>query len=252
MSGRLVWITGASAGIGRALALELAGRGDRVLASARRPEELRRLAEEADGRPGSIVPLPLDVTDAVALRDAIDRIESEHGALDVAVLNAGTHQPVDAAGFTAAGLRSLCELNLFATAACLEQVMRVMLPRRRGRIAVVASVAGYRGLPTAAYYSTSKAAVIAMCESLRFDLDKAGIVLQVVNPGFVRTPLTDKNPFSMPFLMEPEDAARRLADGLTTRRFEITFPRRFTWLLKLLRILPYALYFPLTARSTGR
>lgn len=252
MTGRLVWITGASAGIGRALALELAARGDRVLVSARRPDELRRLAEEAAGRLGSITPLPLDVTDAPSVRAAVDRIEADHGALDVAVLNAGTHQPVDAASFTADGLRALCELNLFATAVCLEQAMRVMLPRRRGRIAVVASVAGYRGLPTAAYYSASKAAVIAMGESLRFDLDRVGIVLQVVNPGFVRTPLTDKNRFAMPFLMEPEDAARRLADGLSSRRFEITFPRRFTWLLKLLRILPYALYFPLTARTTGR
>jgi short-subunit dehydrogenase len=129
--------------------------------------------------------------------------------------------------------------------------MADMLARGAGRIAVVSSVAGYRGLPTAAYYGASKAALINMTEALRFDLRRRGVTIQLVDPGFVATPLTDKNTFRMPFRIPPEQAAERIVKGLASDRFEITFPKRFTWMMKLLRILPYRLYFPLVARMTG-
>jgi short-subunit dehydrogenase len=245
----LVWIAGASYGIGAALAERLAADGKRVAASARSQDKLDALAAGSGGR---ISAFPADVTEPAALARTVDAIEAAHGPIDIAVLNAGTHQPVDGRAFTAAGLRELCELNLFGVANCLEALIPRMVARRRGRIAVVASVAGYRGLPTSAYYGASKAALINLTESLKFDLDKAGVTLQLINPGFVRTPLTDRNEFQMPFLVEPEVAAARIARGLAGRGFEIAFPRPFVAILKLLRILPYTLYFPLVARGTRR
>ncbi len=249
---KVVWITGASSGIGRALALELAARGDRVAASARSDADLSSLAGEAAELSGDIRPFRLDVTDAEASAETVERIVGEMGTIDLAVLNAGTHRPVEAEDFTAGDLKDLIDVNLLGSGNCLAPLLRRMIPARRGHIAIVASVAGYRGLPTSAYYGASKAALINLAESLKFDLDRSGVKLQLVNPGFVKTPLTDKNDFSMPFLMEVEDAARRMADGFESGAFEITFPRRFAWLLKLFRILPYRLYFPLVARMTGK
>lgn len=252
MSESVVWITGASSGIGRALALRLARDGAVVAASARRLEELERLAAEALGGAGRIVPFAIDVTDRAATIETVDRIEQQLGPIEVAVLAAGTHRPVTARRFDARDLARLVEVNLLGTANALEPVMRAMIARRRGRIAVVSSVAGYRGLPTAAYYGATKAALINLAECLKFDLDRLGVHLQLIDPGFVETPLTDRNDFAMPFLMDPDEAARRIAKGLGSRRFEVTFPKRFTWWLKLLRCLPYALYFPIMARTTRR
>lgn len=242
-----VWITGASMGIGEALARRLAAEGAEVIASARSAEKLEALAAGSGGR---LVPWPLDVTDHAAVLDAVARIEAERGPIDVAVLNAGTHRPVAAAEFRAAGLRELCEINLFGVASGLEALIPRMTVRGRGRIAVVASVAGYRGLPTAAYYGATKAALINMAESLKFDLDRAGVTIQLVDPGFVRTPLTDKNDFPMPFLVSAERAAALIAKGLRSRRFEIAFPLPFVLILKTLRLLPYGLYFRLVGRGT--
>lgn len=250
MTGKRIWITGASSGIGRATALELARRGHEVVASARSVDKLEELAAAASTLGGSIHAVPLDVSDAQAVSAAHERIERDIGTIDVALLAAGNHQPVEARNFTADGLRKLVEINLMGVAHCLEPAMKAMLARRQGRIAIVSSVAGYRGLPTSAYYGATKAALINLAESLRFDLVSRGVTLQLIDPGFVRTPLTDKNEFEMPFLMDVDVAARRLADGLDSNRFEITFPRRFTWMLKALRCLPYALYFPIVARLT--
>lgn len=248
MPSKRVWITGASTGIGEALARRMAQSGAEVVVSAR---SVGRLAALADAGGGRIVPWPLDVTDRTAVQAAMQGIESQLGPIDIAVINAGTHQPVTAAEFTTDGLRQLMEVNLFGAAACLEAMMPRMIARRRGRIAVVASVAGYRGLPTSAYYGASKAALINLTESLKFDLDRVGVTMQLIDPGFVRTPLTDRNEFPMPFLISAEQAAERIARGLAGSGFEIAFPTRFTLLMKLLRLLPYRLYFPLVARGTG-
>lgn len=246
-AGRLVWITGASSGLGRALALNLARKGDRVIASARGVEALQALAREAPG----VIPAPLDVTDLAACRDLVVQIEAQHGAIDIAVLNAGTHTPMSAADFTAATVQHQLTINVMGAANCLEPLLAVMRARRRGRIAVVSSVAGYGGLPTAAAYGASKAALINMCEALKPECDRLGVTLQLVNPGFIDTPLTRKNEFKMPFLMDADRAAERFARGLESARFEITFPRRFALLLKLLNKLPYRAYFALVGRRTG-
>ncbi len=244
-----VWIIGASYGIGAALAERLAADGKEVWASARSADKLAALAEK---HPGRIHALPLDVTDKAAVRAALASIEAASGPPDAVVLNAGTHQPVAAKDFTTDGLRQVMELNVFGTANGIETVLPGMLRRDAGRIAVVASVAGYNGLPTSAYYGASKAALINLVESLRFDLRRTGVVLQLVNPGFVKTPLTDRNDFAMPFLIPAEAAAAAIARGLASDRFEIAFPRTFVWLLKLVGLLPYRLYFALVGRSTGK
>jgi len=246
----IAWITGASTGIGRALCLSLAVRGWTVAASARDEAKLDTLAGETANEAGSIHGFPLDVTDRAAAAAMRERIEDRLGPIDLAVLNAGTHKPMPVRKFSAETVQGLIDVNLMGIANCLEGLLPGFIDRQRGRIMLVASVAGYRGLPTAAAYGASKAAVINMGEALRPELLRHGVILQVVNPGFVKTPLTDKNTFAMPFLIDAETAAHRMVKALERRRFEVTFPKRFTWLLKLGRCLPYRLYFALTGKMT--
>jgi NADP-dependent 3-hydroxy acid dehydrogenase YdfG len=245
----LVWITGASSGIGRALALRLARDGRTVVASARNAEALSDLAREAGGR---ILPAPLDITDAALVTRTVGAIERNYGPIALAVLNAGTHIPLSADNFSAAKFRQLVDINLMGTVNCLEPVLTSMRARHAGHIAVVSSVAGYGGLPTATAYGATKAALINMCEALKPDCDRLGIKLQLVDPGFVETPLTDKNPFPMPFIMPVERAIDRFVEGLASDTFEITFPRRFALILKFMRLLPYGLYFRIVKRRTKR
>jgi short-subunit dehydrogenase len=249
---RLAWVTGASKGIGRAVAIELAEQGWQIAASGRDIAELDALATETSELSGSVHAYPFDITSEQASSEIVAAIERDLGDIDMAVLNAGTHEPVDGAAFTAAPLRRLVETNLMGTAHCLAPIVERFVARGGGRIAVVASLAAYRGLPTASAYGATKAALINMCEALRVELAPAGVVLSVITPGFVRTPLTDRNPFPMPFLMEPDVAARRIVRDLAGKRFEITMPRRFAFIMKLLRILPYPLYFAVTRRLVTR
>ncbi|WP_114374610.1 SDR family NAD(P)-dependent oxidoreductase [Elioraea thermophila] len=247
----LAWITGASSGIGRQLALELVRRGWTVAVTARRAEELARLAAEAPA--GRILPAPADVTEPEAVAQAVREVETRGGRpIALAVLNAGTYLPDSAEGFDLAAFTLQVKVNVLGTANALAAVMPAMIARRGGQVAIVSSVAGYRGLPRAIAYGATKAALIAMSESLKFDLDRTGVMINLVNPGFVKTPLTDKNDFPMPFLIPVERAAERIADGLARGRFEIAFPWRFVAILKTLRVLPYALYFPLVGLTTGR
>ncbi|MEQ8397788.1 SDR family NAD(P)-dependent oxidoreductase [Thalassobaculum sp.] len=249
MSQRIVWITGASSGIGQALARRMAADGWTVAASARSVDALNALAAEPTA--GSIRPYPLDVTDHAACRTTAKAIEHDLGAIDTVVLAAGLHIPTVAKAFDVSGIRSLVDINLMGVVHCVDAVLPALIDRGGGRLAIVASVAGYRGLPSAAGYGATKAALINFAEALKFDLDHHGITTQVVCPGFVRTPLTDRNPFPMPFLMEVEDAAERLYRGLQGASFEITFPRRFALILKFLGILPDRLYFWLMHKGTG-
>ena len=239
----IIWITGASTGLGRELAAQYARAGHKVIVSARSSEGLESLRTEAGDM---IHPLPLDITDAAGVRSAFERIVNEIGLPDLCVLNAGTHLKDSALDIDPAHHERIMQINYHGTINCLAAVIAGYKTRGSGHVAVVSSVAGYRGLPYASAYGATKAALINLCESLQPELAAAGIRLSVVNPGFVRTPLTDKNDFEMPFLMEVEDAARSLRQGLDSGRFEITFPKRFTWILKFLRILPIALYLRMT------
>lgn len=250
----VAWITGASSGIGAAVALELARRGWTVAATARRLDLLEGLARQSEHLPGRIVAHAGDVTDAAAMAGLVETIEAVHGPIALAFLNAGVAtgtigQRLD---IDLAAAEATFAVNVFGVLRTLVPVVSQMRKRGRGQIAVTASLVGYRGLPLAAAYGASKAAMIHLCESLRADCVDAGITLQLVNPGFVVTPMTEGNGFSMPFLMPVEAAARRVADGLAGGGFEITFPRRLAWLLKLARILPYPLYFALMRQVARR
>lgn len=241
---KLAWITGASSGIGRELALRLADRGTQVAATARSRAPLDALA----GTSRPIFSFPADVTDAERIEHLVDDIERTHGPIDLAVLNAGFWQPVSAETFDADAIRKTMDVNYQGVVHGLAALLPRMIARQSGRIAIVSSVAGYRGLPRSAAYGPSKAALINLAESLRPELLASNVHLQVVNPGFVETPMTAKNTFKMPMIISAEAAAERLLQGLEGDRFEIAFPRRFTVLMKVLRLLPYSLFFWLVRR----
>jgi NAD(P)-dependent dehydrogenase (short-subunit alcohol dehydrogenase family) len=229
------------------LAQRAAAAGRSVAISARGREQLDALVDQCSG-PGRLHAQSVDIQDEAAVKGAVEAIENDIGPIHQAVLNAGTHQPVDPTRLAPADFRKLIEVNLMGTVNCLAAVLPGMLSRGQGRIALVASVAGYRGLPTASAYGMTKAGLINLAEALRVELAPHGIVVQIVNPGFVRTPLTDRNEFPMPFLMEPEKAAEAFYAGLQSDRFEIAFPRRFVAIMKLLRCLPAPLALAVTAR----
>jgi short-subunit dehydrogenase len=240
----LIWITGASMGIGAHLARHAANQGWKVAISARSEDKLLALADE---NPDHIYSYPLDVLDLAATTAVVEAIERDHGPITIAVLNAGTHADMPASAFDAQEVAKIYALNMTGMANGLR-----FLPRGAGQIALTASVAGFRGLPRAGAYCASKAGTIAMAESLACEIDPKGVKVQVICPGFVRTPLTDKNDFPMPYLMEPEDAASRIWAGLMSDRFEISFPRRFVWQLKFLQLLPAKWYFALIRKATGQ
>ena len=244
----VAWVTGGSGGIGRAVCLQLAAKGWEVHATARSADELAELAAEAKG-PGRIVPQPGDVTDPDAMREAVARATAER-PMALALLNAGIYLPMRAQGFEAAKARKTFDVNLSGVANGLEPVLEHMIARGKGHVAVTASVAGYRGLPQAAAYSATKAGLIAMCESLALDLMDLGVRISVVNPGFVETEATAVNEFEMPFLMQPEEAARRIIRGLERPGFEIAFPTPFVLFLRAVGMLPNQLYFKAWRRLT--
>lgn len=246
----LVWLIGASSGIGAALAGQLLAAGYRVAASARRGERLRALRAGLSASADDFGVFPVDVTDSDAAHEVAGAIEVAMGPIDIAIINAGDYRPMPLAEFDIALFRQLIDVNYLGVVHCVAALLPPMLARRAGQILVTASIAGYRGLPLAAPYSASKAAAINLAEALAPELRKAGVHIRVINPGFVDTPLTRKNSFRMPFLLAPDAAARRIVAGLNGSSFEIAFPRRFAWLMKLLRCLPYRLYFPLVSRIT--
>ncbi|MCP4595508.1 MAG: SDR family NAD(P)-dependent oxidoreductase [Neptuniibacter sp.] len=246
---KTAWITGAGRGIGESVAKLLCHYGLTVYASARNSSELNNLKNSCCNELGLIVPIPMDITDPRQIDDMMLSWDQGHGVPDLVILNAGTHDPFPAHEFSAERCSKLLRTNLQGTINCIDPVLKRFIKRNSGQLAVMASVAGYRGLPTAAAYGASKAALINLCEALRLDLKGTDIKLQVINPGFVRTPLTDKNDFKMPALMEPEEAAVEILNGLLGRRFEICFPKRFVYLLKFLRLLPYSWYFGLLEKS---
>lgn len=247
----VAWVTGASSGIGAAVALELARRGWTVAATARRLDRLEALALETAGLPGRIVAHAGDVTDAAAMAAIVDLIESVHGPIALAFLNAGLAPRNGSGLIDVAAFEQAFAVNLMGIVCGAAAVAERMAARGAGQIAVNASLAGSRGLPGAAAYGASKAAAIHLCEALKFDCDRLGIRLQLVNPGFVDTPLTQANRFPMPFLLPLEEAASRIVDGFARDGFEITFPRRLAWLVKAMRLLPYPVYFWAVRRMAG-
>jgi short-subunit dehydrogenase len=239
---KTAWITGASTGIGRDVALQLAAAGVKVAASARSAEKLETLGP-------AVLKVPLDVTDRGACKAAAERIETELGAIDLAVLGAGTYTPVAIDDLDPARFAHMMDTNYMGVVNCIAALAPGMLARGSGHLSWIASVAGYMGLPKAAAYGPTKAALINLAESLYPEMRAKGVSVSVINPGFVETPLTAQNDFEMPFLMKSEDAARRTIEGLAAGRFEVAFPRRFVGILKSVRLLPYPLFFRLISRA---
>lgn len=239
---KLVWITGASTGIGRDVARQLAARGVTVAVSARSADKLVSMGP-------NIKPYPLDVTDAAAVARTIAKIEVELGPIDLALMGAGAYAPIAMDQIKPELFASIMNVNYMGVVNCLAALVPIMRQRGRGHIAWIASVSGYRGLPKAAAYGPTKAALINLAESLRPELGVLGITVSVVNPGFVETPMTKANDFPMPFLMTPQDAARRTIEGLAVGKFEVAYPTRFVAILKFARLLPYAVFFWLIRRT---
>lgn len=247
---RIAWITGGGKGIGAAVARRLAADGWTVAISARQVSD--RDAGDLAGGTGRVAAYPLDVTDAAAAAAVVAQIERELGPIDLAILNAGTHTPVSGLEFDLSAVRRIVETNLMGTANSLAAVMPAMVARRRGEIAIVGSVAGYVGLPTSAAYGATKAGLANFAEAIKPELERAGVRMRLISPGFVDTPLTRKNKFPMPFLIPAERAAEIIVRGLEGRRFEIVFPWRMAVAMKLLRRLPYPALFAITRRLVPR
>ncbi len=233
-----VWITGGGSGIGRALAEQLTLDGHSVCISGRSKEKLSAVSPD-------ISAIPCDVSKPESVQNALIQMPPP----DLAILNAGTYSPGPTHTASPEEFQQAMAVNYFGVINCLTALLPRML-ERGGHIAVVGSLAGYRGLPNASGYGPSKAAVISLCESMRAELDGTGVKFQLINPGFVKSPLTEKNDFEMPYLMEAEEAADIILRGLQSNRFEIAFPAPFVRRLKFIRLLPYRFFFPLIQKVT--
>jgi NAD(P)-dependent dehydrogenase (short-subunit alcohol dehydrogenase family) len=253
-SGKTVWLVGASSGIGAACASLLYEQGATVFVSARNSAALARWADarvapDAQGRARAVA-LPLDVGDAEALHRAA-RVIAARGPLDLVVYCAGHYLAIDAQDYRLEEMLKHQQVNYVGALQLLEAALPLLRRQGHGHLSLVSSVAGYRGLPRSLAYGPTKAALINLAEALYLDLRPLGLGVSVVNPGFVQTPLTAQNDFHMPALITPEQAAREMLAGWARGAFELHFPRRFTRWLKLLRLLPYRLYFPLVRKFTG-
>jgi len=242
---RRIWLVGASSGIGAALAPLLAERGARLTLSARTAEALERLAAAL---PAGARVIPLDVTEPGALAAAYGTIRAADGGIDVLIYNAGAWQRTDLDPFDLEAAETQIAVNYVGLVRAVDAVLPDMLERASGAIVGVGSLSSYVATPGAEVYGSTKAAANAFLQALRIDLAPRGIEVVIVNPGFVETPLTAANDFPMPFLLAPDDAARRIVAGLEAGRAEIHFPRRLSWPLKLARLLPGPVYERLAAR----
>jgi NAD(P)-dependent dehydrogenase (short-subunit alcohol dehydrogenase family) len=245
--GRVVWLVGASTGIGRATAEKLHALGATVVVSARSAATLDAFVR---GHAGSQA-IALDATDRVAMRDAAQRIAAEHGRLDLAVYCAGYYKPMRATAFDLDDALRHQQVNYVGALHMLDAVLPTLLHQRSGHISLVSSVSGYRGLPKALAYGPTKAALINLAESLYFDLTDHGIGVSVVCPGYVDTPLTEQNDYKMPGLISADRAAGHIVEGWRQGRFEMDFPKRFTFWVKALSFLSDSLYFKAVRRVTG-
>jgi len=244
----VAWITGASSGIGERLALRLAKKGWTVAVSARSADKLEALAAQGEGR---IHAFPVDMTDAAAVDAAVAAIETQHGPIALAVLNAGIYLSINAEAPRFEDYQRTFRVNLEGTAACVTALTPRMTARRSGHIAIVSSATAFGGMPTASAYGATKAGLLNMAECLAIELWRYGVHVQCVTPGFVETPAQDDNAFPKPMMVSADTAAKRIAAGLKSRRFEITFPRGFTWALKLIYALPFNWRIRIVRAQTG-
>ena len=243
---KIVWITGSSSGIGKALAIKFAKEGWQVAASARR----ENLLKDLNNQNSNIYPFPLDVTNEIEAKNVFQNIVKKFNTVDISVFCTGVHDPEAEKKLSSEKIREIMETNFFGTLNCIMAVNTYFKEKKSGHISIVSSVAGYRGLPAASGYCASKAALTSLAESLYFDFKRHNVRVSLVSPGFIKTPMTDKNKFPMPMIRSPEFAAEKMFIGLTKKNtFEIHFPIAFTMIMKLLKIMPNWLYFLLVKKG---
>ncbi len=243
-----IWITGASSGIGKAVAEKFAAEGWKVAVSARRKELLDELAKNEN-----ISAFPLDITNRVQIDNVFKNILTEFSDLDVCLFSSGTYEPKDEQNIDPDKIKNVINVNFLGVIDCVKSVEDYFKNKKMGHISIVSSIAGYRGLPNSSGYGPSKAALTNFSESIYFDFKKFGVRVSIVSPGFIKTPLTNKNEFPMPFLKTPEYAAEKIFNGLVkSNAFEIHFPKGLTLILKFLRILPYRMYLFLVDKLVKR
>ena len=242
MKKKIVWITGASSGIGRALAIKFAKEGWTVAASARREHLLKELNVENS----NIHPYPLDVTNIEQCKSTFKNILKDLKDIDICVFGAGIDKPKSKKIFDLENIREIMEVNFFGVMNSVNSIYEFYSKKKSGQISIISSVAGYRGLPAAGAYCSSKSALISFTESLYFDMIKKNVDVKIINPGFIKTPITEKNKTPTPMMKSAEFAANEIFIGLTQKKlFEIHFPKSFTFLMKFMQILPIWLYFKL-------
>ena len=243
-----IWITGASSGIGKALALKFAEENWKVAISARRKELLDQIAENEN-----ISSFPLDVTDDNKVQEVFSNILSEFKGIDLCVFCSGAYDPKLEQEINKQQIRKIMDINFFGVLNCVKAVEDYFKNKKKGQISIVSSVAAYRGLPNSSGYGPSKAALTNLTESLYFDFKKHNVRISLISPGFIKTPLTNQNTFNMPFIKSPTFAANKIYNGLIkSNAFEIHFPKELTILLKILRILPYQIYLFLINKFVKR
>jgi len=239
---KVIWITGASSGIGNALALKFAQEGWIVAASARREVLLQELTKKNQ----NIHSFPLDVTNPEQCKKVFEDIRKKFNNIEISIFGTGIHDPNSEKRFNLEKIRKIMEVNYFGTMNSINAVYDYYNDKKSGQISIISSVAGYRGLPAAGAYCASKSALTSFTESLRFEMMRKNVRISLVSPGFIKTPMTDQNDFPMPMIKSPEFAAEKIYIGLIKKTgFEIHFPKAFTFFLKFLRILPNNIYFKL-------
>lgn len=247
------WIIGASHGIGEALAKNYYAQGFNLAISARSLEKLEQIKEQfllSAKDSSEIFVTKVDVVDVNSLIKAQDEIVKNFGQIDLVIFCSALYQPTSALNFDLAIAKQTIDVNLNGFLNLLHVITPQMLKQKGGQIAVIASVAGYCGLPQSFAYGASKAALINLCEGIYPEMQRQEIAISVINPGFVKTRLTGKNSFKMPFIISPESAADMIVEGLEKKKFEIHFPKKFTFFLKVLRLLPYRVFFFITKKIT--
>ncbi len=247
MNDKTIWITGASTGIGKALAIKFADNGWNVAASARRESLLKELEELNQ----NIFSYPLDVTNKENCRKVFRNIEDKFKNIDISFFSTGTWDPKKEKDIDVEQIENVMKVNFFGTLNCIKSVEEYYKKTGNGHISIVSSIAGYRGLPNSTGYGPSKSALNNLAESLYFDFKRYGVRVSLISPGFIKTPMTDKNDFKMPFLKTVDYAAEKIFIGLTkTNQFEIHFPKQLTLILKFLKILPNSWYLGLISKLT--
>jgi len=243
-----IWITGASSGIGKAVAEKFAAEGWKVAISARRKNILDEMSNN-----NNIFSFPLDVTNSKEIKTVFEKILNQFGDLDICLFSSGAYDPKTEQSINPEKIKSIINVNFFGVVDCVKVVENFFKERKSGQISIVSSIAGYRGLPNSSGYGPSKAALTNFTESIYFDFKKYGVRISLISPGFIKTPLTDKNEFRMPFLRSPDFAAIKIYKGLTSSKsFELHFPKQLTLILKFLRVLPYKIYLFLVDKLVKR